>query len=44
MGGLIAIALILGLVIAFDYLAVRRGVDSRPGFDDRQPATGRLSA
>jgi hypothetical protein len=44
MGGLIAIALILGLVVLFDYLAVRRGVDTRPGFDDGHPATGLLSA
>jgi hypothetical protein len=43
MGGLIVLGLIIAALAAFDYAALRLGVDSRPGFNDRRAPTGVLS-
>ena len=35
MGALIILLIVITAVVAFDFLAVSRGVDSRPGFESR---------
>lgn len=41
MSGLMFILAVLGMLVLFDILALTRGVDSRPDFEDpRAPAPG----
>ncbi|HYN69540.1 MAG TPA: hypothetical protein VEX41_04960 [Candidatus Eisenbacteria bacterium] len=43
MGGLIVLGLIVAAVAIIDIIALNRGVDSRPGFEDPRAASGELT-
>jgi hypothetical protein len=43
MGGLLVFGLIVTAIALFDVIALTRGVDSRPGFDDPRAASGELT-
>ncbi len=43
MGGLIVLGLIIAALAAFDLAALRLGVDSRPGFNDRRGPNSTLT-
>lgn len=43
MGGLVVLGLIIAALAAFDFAALRLGVDSRPGFNDLRAPSGILS-
>ncbi len=43
MGGLLFLGLVITALAAFDYVALRWGVDSRTGFEGGHEPTGTLS-
>ena len=43
MGTLIVFGIIVAAIAAFEYAALRLGVDSRPGFGDERAPSGKLA-